>query len=71
MAKRPTRKGPTFIQRSRAVSSEQKAIYHNVLGAGRSGVIREFFGVSPQDETALGEGLERLIRQRVTGIGAA
>jgi hypothetical protein len=65
MAKRPKRSGPTFIQRSRAVASEQKAIYHNVTGAGRSGVIRQFFGVSAADETTLGNSLERLIRMRV------
>jgi hypothetical protein len=65
MAKRPKRSGPTFIQRSRSVASEQKAIYHNVLGAGRSGVIREFFGVSAADETRLGTSLEQLIRLRM------
>jgi hypothetical protein len=39
----------TFIQRSRGVSSEEKAMYHNVTGAGTSHVRRVFFDLSPED----------------------
>ena len=39
----------TFIQQSRAVSPEQKALYHQVLGAGKSRVKREFFDVNELD----------------------
>jgi hypothetical protein len=59
------RTGPTFIQRSRAVSSEQKAIYHNVLGAGGRGVIREFFGVSESESEDIGQKLHDLIAARL------
>jgi hypothetical protein len=58
----------TLIQRSRDVrSSEDKAKWHNVTGAGRSRVKREFFDVSASDlaeiaavlETRLGDNLQR------------
>ncbi len=40
----------TFIQRSRAVGAAEKAFFHNVAGAGRRRVKREFFGLSTEDE---------------------
>lgn len=43
-------RGSTFIQRSRAVGAGDKAFYHNEAGAGASRVIREFFGLSDEDE---------------------
>lgn len=57
----------TLIQRSRAISPQQKAIYHNVVGAGSSRVKREFFDVSVSDlaeiaavlETRIGDNLQR------------
>lgn len=65
MAKR--RKGPTLIQRSRAVSPEQKAIYHAVAGAGKRRVIRDFFDMHPQDEgdivRLLGSRLDERLRR--------
>jgi hypothetical protein len=59
------RKGPTFIQRSRSVGSEQKAIWHNVTGAGASRVIREFFGASLDDQVAVKGGIETLLQARI------
>jgi hypothetical protein len=56
--------GPTFIQRSRSESSEQKALWHHVSGAGRSRVLRPFFDLNASDETALAESLETLIAAR-------
>ena len=50
MAKKPTfptRRRGTAIHISRNESSEQKAMWHNVQGAGRSHVIRKFFDLSP------------------------
>jgi hypothetical protein len=70
-AARRLRGGPTFIQRSRATSSEEKAIYHNVTGAGKSGVIREFFGASSDDQTVMVGELEQLIQLRLNKAGAA
>lgn len=64
------RRGPTFIQRSRQTSSEQKAIWHNVTGAGRSRVMRPFFELGDQDQAAIKDGIERLIQARITQAGA-
>jgi hypothetical protein len=63
------RTGPTFIQRSRSESSEQKAIWHNVTGAGRSGTIREFFALGEDDETAIKAGVEKLLADRIQQTG--
>jgi hypothetical protein len=40
-------KGGTFIQRSRAVGAADKAFFHTT---GNHGVIRDFFGISDEDE---------------------
>jgi hypothetical protein len=57
--------GGTFIHQSRAISSEQKAIWHNVTGAGKSGVTRKFLGLTDQDQIDLRDGLEKLIEARI------
>jgi len=62
MAKRG---GPTLIQRSRQVPDEQKALYHQVLGAGKARVIRKFLGLTPADETAIRERLGKGIRENL------
>lgn len=61
MAKR-RRRGPTLIQRSRAISPQQKAIYHAVAGAGKARTIRDFFDLGPDDP----EAIRRLMQSRVT-----
>jgi hypothetical protein len=61
--------GPTFIQRSRSLPSEQKAIYHNVTGAGRSQVIRKFMGLTDQNKADLREAMERVIAERIAKAG--
>lgn len=57
--------GPTLIQRSRSVSAEEKAIYHNVTGVGRSGVRRPFMDLNDEDQDDLtqkvAEGIDRLL----------
>lgn len=45
--------GTTLIQRSRAVPGADKALFHNVTGAGASRVKREFFGLTPDEETTI------------------
>lgn len=50
---RPRRVRRTLIQRSRAVSPQEKAAYHTVTGAGRSRVKREFFDVGREDTQAI------------------
>lgn len=59
----------TFIQRSRNESSEQKAIWHQVTGAGRSHVRRQFFGLTEDEQTAARNALEALITKRVLEMG--
>jgi hypothetical protein len=58
-SKRSTR---TLIQQSRAVSPQQKAIYHAVVGAGKSRVKRDFFALGPGDA----EAITRLLQGRIT-----
>lgn len=55
----------TFIARSRQVPSEEKAIYHNVLGAGRRGVIREFFDLNEDEQRQIAEALDGMIQARL------
>jgi len=61
----------TFIQQSRAVSPEQKALYHHALGAGKGRVKREFFGVSDAELTAISGRVEAFVGQRLARIAAA
>jgi hypothetical protein len=53
--------GRTFIQRSRAVGAADKAAYHNLTGAGRSRVKREFFALSEDDEEFILDRVEDFI----------
>lgn len=68
--RKPRRRGPTMIQRSRAESSEQKAIWHNVAGAGKSRVRRRFFDLTQDDQDVIGKGLEKLVAQKLKAQGA-
>ncbi len=68
---RPKRRGVrrisagTFISQSRGVSAEQKAMFHNILGVGRRGTLRKFFDLNTSDQTALRDGLEKLLSARL------
>lgn len=53
----------TFIQRSRAVGAADKAYFHNEVGAGASQVVREFFGLSADDEDQIEVALDKFIEQ--------
>lgn len=55
----------TFIQRSRGKSSEEKAIYHNVTGAGRSKVIRRFLGLTDSDVEHIRRQLDEALQGRI------
>jgi phage gpG-like protein len=66
MAKR--RSGPTLIQQSRRISAEQKALYHQVLGAGKSRVIREFLGLTSQDERDIVDRLQQAIDRQISNL---
>lgn len=59
------RRGPTFIQRSRAVAPEQKALYHQELGAGKARVKREFFDISAVELDAIAARLDTLLARNL------
>lgn len=56
--------GGTFIQRSRAVPGADKALFHNVTGAGKAHVIRKFFGLTPDEKTTIAE----RVQAHVSGV---
>lgn len=51
MAKRPA--SQTVYQRSRNVRPVDKAIFHQITGAGKSHIKRQFFGLSDADVKAI------------------
>lgn len=63
MAKRARK--ATVIQRSRRVSPQSKAFFHQVTGAGRSKVRRPFLGLTDDELRTLGTRLEAGIRRVV------
>ncbi len=54
-------KGLTLIQRSRAVGAEDKARYHDVLGAGKSRTLRKFLGLTPEETAMVRERVARYL----------
>jgi hypothetical protein len=64
-AARGTKTRQTMVQRSRAIGAEQKAIYHQVAGAGKSRVKREFFELDDADVAAITARLQRGIDDAV------
>lgn len=59
------RRGPTLVQRSRAIPPGQKAVFHQVTGAGKSRVTRKFFDLNDEDLTVLAAEYERRLGQRL------
>lgn len=55
-------KRQTMIQRSRAVSPQEKATYHAVVGAGKARTVRDFFNLGAGDQ----EAITRLLQARIT-----
>jgi hypothetical protein len=53
-----------MIQGSRRVSPSEKAAYHQVSGAGKSHVKREFFGLTEADADAIQKRLEAYIDEQ-------
>lgn len=57
--------GPTLIQESRSLGAEEKAMFHNLTGAGKSHVLRPFMDLNDDDQdhltTQLAEGIDRLL----------
>jgi hypothetical protein len=56
----------TMRQQSLKKSPEEKAVYHNVTGAGKSRVIREFFALNDRDVQQIVTLLERRLSQRLS-----
>jgi len=54
----------SMVQRSRKVPAAEKAVYHQIAGAGKSRIKREFFGLTPQDMDDISVLLERRLSQR-------
>jgi hypothetical protein len=70
MAKRLTKAARSLIQSSRTVGPEQKALYHQVTGAGKSRVKRQFLGLTHGEATALQATLEGEMRALLRKQGA-
>ncbi len=66
---RPRVNRGTFIQQSREKTPEQKALYHQVLGAGRGRVKRAFLGATDADLSALAAALQTRIQRRLRAAG--
>lgn len=58
----------TLMTRSRAISPEQKALFHNSLGAGRGKVIREFLGLTSADETFIQLTAEEILDRKLRDL---
>jgi hypothetical protein len=58
----------TFRQKSLAVPPEEKAIFHEVTGAGKSHVLRRFFELSEADCTAITEQVDRGLADALSRI---
>lgn len=64
------RNGKTLIQSSRAVAPGQKALYHQVFGAGKSRIKREFFDLNAEDVSVIAaEAQRRMTRHLQSGRG--
>lgn len=59
--------GATLIQRSRAVPGADKAFFHNVTGAGKSHVKREFFGLTDGERNTIRDRVQAHITRQVSG----
>lgn len=57
--------GPTMIQRSRSVSPTEKAAFHQIEGAGKRHVKREFFGLTTADEQAIVDRVEQALDEAI------
>lgn len=59
--------GGTLIQRSRAVAGADKALFHNITGAGRSRVKRKFFGLTPEEAKTIRDRVQAHVSRQVQG----
>ena len=57
--------GRTLIQRSRAVGAADKAFWHQVSGAGKRRVLRQFFDLNAADEAFIIGRLDRAVADEI------
>ncbi len=69
MAKKGRAKGRTLIARSRDVRPAEKALFHNVSGAGKARTKREFFDLDASDVQAMTEELGRRVTRNLQTQG--
>jgi hypothetical protein len=62
-----SRGGGTLIQRSRAVAGADKALFHNVTGAGKSHVKRKFFGLTTEERELIRDRVQAFVTRRAKG----
>lgn len=55
----------TLIQQSRRKSAAEKAAYHQITGAGKSHVKRQFFGISDRDEDVIVKRIDDELAKRL------
>ena len=67
--KRGRTRGRSMISRSRDVRPAEKALFHNISGAGKSKVKRAFFDLDDGDVTAMTEELGRRITRNLQRQG--
>lgn len=58
--------GGTFIQRSRSIPGGDKAYFHQVTGAGKSHILRKFFGLSDGEKATLRERVAKYVGEQFT-----
>jgi phage gpG-like protein len=58
-------RGSTLIQRSRSVAGADKALFHNVTGAGKSHVKRKFFGLTPDERNTIRDRVQAHVSRQV------
>lgn len=55
----------TLIRNSRALSPMEKAVFHQIDGAGRSKVKRQFFELNQADVDYIADTLDKRLRARL------
>ena len=68
---RKTRKGITLIQQSRRIAPSLKATWHQIEGAGRRHVKREFFGLSDRDVSLIEARIQASMEQAIAIVGSS
>lgn len=61
-------KGLTLIQRSRSVGAEDKARYHDVLGAGKRRTLRKFLGLTTGEQATVRERVAKHLNALVARV---